>query len=127
MKNQSQHPSSFSATSNEYDQATLKRTDRAVLKYLVEITQAGDGETCTASIPNIAGACNISKRQVQICTGRLIEAKLIERIGYDLSNSNRSKRGTIYKLLDTTDEAKHLAGKGTEKKSIKFLLIWSEE
>jgi hypothetical protein len=43
--------------------------------------------------------CSISERQVQISTRRLIEAGLLERVGYDLSNPNRTKRGTIYKVV----------------------------
>lgn len=109
---------------NDY-QASLKRTDKAVLKYLVEVTRAGDGETCTASIPKIASACKISKRQVQISTKRLIGARLIERVGYDFGNPDRTKRGTIYKLLIRQAKMKH----STEEKgkSIKLLLVWSQD
>lgn len=77
----------------------LKPTDHAVLSFLEELIQASGSDTCTASIPSIAAACNISPRQVQISTGRLIEAGFISRIGYDFGNAVRSKRGTKYKLL----------------------------
>lgn len=114
--------------SNKHNQTYLKRTDSAVLKYLHEITPEGDGATCKASIPKIANACSISERQVQICTNRLIKAGLIERIGYDLGNADRLKRGTIYKLLGDADEVVQITNKDFEKKRlIKFLLIWSEE
>jgi predicted transcriptional regulator len=113
------------AHSNEYGQFSLKRTDKAVLKYRDEITQPSNGEICKASIPQIASACKISKRQVQISTKRLIEAGLIERLGYDFGNPDRTQRGTIYKLLIRQAKTKH----STEgrRKSIKLLLLWSED
>lgn len=125
MKRQDQHTDSSLAHSNEYCQISLKRTDKAVLKYISEVTQATGRETCTVSIPKIACACKISKRQVQISTKRLIEAKLIERVGYDFSNPARTQRGTIYKLLTNQDEVKSSV-KG-KRKYIKLLLLWSEE
>jgi DNA-binding Lrp family transcriptional regulator len=75
----------------------LKRTDQAVLMYLEEL--AKDNDTCTASIPKIARTCNISQRQVQISTGRLIALGLIRRVGYDFGNPDQAKRGTVYKIL----------------------------
>jgi predicted transcriptional regulator len=75
----------------------LKLTDQAVLIYLEEL--AKDNDTCTASIPKIASACNISQRQVQISAGRLITLGLIKRVGYDFGNPDQSKRGTVYKIL----------------------------
>jgi DNA-binding Lrp family transcriptional regulator len=125
MKSQGKHMGSSLAYSNEYDQVSLKRTDKAVLKYLDEITQPSDGRTCTVSIPKIANACKISERQVQISTKRLIEAGLIERLGYDFGNPDRTQRGTIYKLLIRQSETKHsIEGR---RKSIKLLLLWSED
>jgi DNA-binding Lrp family transcriptional regulator len=85
-------------------EVTLRRSDQAVLKYFNESTRRGGRETCTASIPEIASACSISERQVQISTRRLIEAGLVERVGYDLSNADRSKRGTVYKLLSRPEK-----------------------
>ncbi len=75
----------------------LKRSDQAVWKYLDELTHGTD--ICTASIPRIANACNISERQVQISVGRLISCGLIKRVGYDLGNPDRMKRGTVFKIL----------------------------
>ncbi|HEX8096515.1 MAG TPA: hypothetical protein VF507_00705 [Pyrinomonadaceae bacterium] len=75
----------------------LKRSDRDVIDYLKRLQ--GSRGSCKASIPGIAGACNISERQVQISTQRLIEAEMLERLGYDLGNPNRAERGTIYKVL----------------------------
>jgi DNA-binding Lrp family transcriptional regulator len=75
------------------------QSDLAVLKYLDKLAREKDGEACTASIPRIASACGISERQVQICTTRLIEAKLLKRVGYDFGNPNKAKRGSIYKIL----------------------------
>jgi DNA-binding Lrp family transcriptional regulator len=103
----------------------LKSTDKAVLKYLYELTQDSGSETCKVSIPKIASECCISERQVQISTRRLIEAKIIERVGYDFSNPIRSKRGTIYKVLNHASEVK--TRKGGKKKSIKFILVWCED
>lgn len=76
---------------------SVKRSDLSVWRYLANIAQAGD--TCTASIPSIAGACNISQRQVQISLGRLINSGVIKRIGYDLGNPDRAKRGTVFRIL----------------------------
>lgn len=78
---------------------SLKRTDRAVLRYLERMARRNYSSTCTSSIPKIARACEISTRQVQISVGRLIAARLVERMGYDLSNPEVGRRGTIYKVL----------------------------
>lgn len=75
----------------------LRRSDQIVWKHLSELTQNTD--TCTASIRGISTACNISERQVQISTGRLIAAGVIRRVGYDFGNPCRAKRGTVYKVL----------------------------
>lgn len=77
--------------------SALKRSDLAVWTYLDDLTQGGD--TCTASIPKIAGVCKISERQVQISVGRLINSGVIKRIGYDFGNSVREKRGTVFKII----------------------------
>jgi hypothetical protein len=77
--------------------AALKQTDRAVLYYLDQLRKEDD--TCTASLPAIATACDISERQVQISTGRLIKAGYLKRTGYDFGNTVRSRRGTNYRLL----------------------------
>ncbi|MDQ3816527.1 MAG: helix-turn-helix domain-containing protein, partial [Acidobacteriota bacterium] len=79
--------------------AELRPTDRAVLLYLNELRKNGKSDTFTVGIPTIAAACSISPRQVQVSTGRLIKADLLERIGYDFGNVDRSRRGTKYKLL----------------------------
>jgi DNA-binding Lrp family transcriptional regulator len=105
----------------------LKSTDQNVLEYLNELILNNDRENCTVSIPKIASACNISERQVQISTRRLIDAGLIKRIGYDLSNPDRSKRGTIYKVLLCEDRDERLRERAIKKSSIKFLLFWSED
>lgn len=83
---------------------TLKRTDRAVLKYLERMARGNDGSTCTASIRKIAASCEISERQVQISTGRLIRAGVIKRVGHDFGNPDREKRGTVYRVLTRTEE-----------------------
>jgi len=77
----------------------LRSTDRAMLSHLDELRRAQRGNICKASIPNIALACGISQRQVQVSASRLIKAGLLERIGYDFSNTKRRARGTIYKVL----------------------------
>jgi DNA-binding Lrp family transcriptional regulator len=66
---------------------------------LKELAQLNGNCTCLTSIPKIANACDISNRQVQISTRRLIEAAYIERVGYDFVNANRAMRGTTYKIL----------------------------
>jgi predicted transcriptional regulator len=105
----------------------LRSTDQNVLECLIELTLKNDGETCTVSIPKIASACNISERQVQISTRRLIDAGLIERVGYDFSNPDRGKRGTVYKVLIRRNGTRLPIEKDGGKRSVKFLLIWSED
>jgi DNA-binding Lrp family transcriptional regulator len=105
----------------------LKHSDKAVLKFLEDLARHGGGDTCTASLPSIASACRISERQVQISTKRLIEAKAIKQVGYDLGNPDRTKRGTVYKVLIRTNGMKHVTEERAKKRSIKFLLYWSEE
>lgn len=111
----------------EYINASLKSTDQAVLKYLRELARITDGETCTASIIKVATACDISERQVQISTRRLINAGLLQRVAYDFSNSDRSKRGTVYKVLMRSNKINQPVEKEGKKRSIKFLLFWSED
>jgi hypothetical protein len=86
--------------------ATLTESDITVLRYLDKLMRNSGGEACTASIPKIALACAISERQVQISTSRLIEAKLLSRVGYDFGNPNKTKRGSIYKVL-SRENKKH--------------------
>ncbi len=112
---------------SEANYPELKSSDRAVLRHLLDRVQAGNGETCTISIPRIASACGISARQVQISTGRLINARLIERVGYDFSNPDRSKRGTIYRALLPDGEARQSEEKTRRKRSVKIFLLWSED
>lgn len=79
--------------------ATLTESDLTVLSYLNKLMKNSGGEACTASIPKIALACAISERQVQISTTRLIKSKLLSRVGYDFGNPDKTKRGSIYKVL----------------------------
>lgn len=112
---------------NQNSLPDLKSSDRAVLKHLLESIREGDAETCTTSIPRIASACGISERQVQISTRRLIDARLIERLGYDFSNPDRSKRGTVYRALLADVTTNQDDEEGRKKRSVKFFLLWSEE
>lgn len=77
----------------------LKRTDKAVLRYLERIARRNRSSLCKSSLPKIAAACDISARQVQISVGRLIAVRLVERVGYDLRHPDKGERGTIYKVL----------------------------
>ena len=105
----------------------LKRTDKAILEYLQEMALAGNGETCKASIPKIANACNVSERQVQISTRRLIVSGLLIRVGYDFSNPNRQQRGTVYKVVFSKTTDQQNLEQEYKKRPSKFLLIWSED
>lgn len=105
----------------------LKPSDHAVFKYLNKLTLDKGRDTCTASISKIASICDLSERQVQISTKRLISAGLLERIGYDFGNPKRDKRGTIYKVLIQRNGTRSSTDKSRKKRSIKFLLIWSED
>lgn len=89
-------------TKDEAIESRLKRSDRAVLKYLRRLARKGDGEMCKASITQIASACEISPRQVTISTGRLAQAELIEQVKRDFHNSDPRQRGTVYRLLSQT-------------------------
>lgn len=75
----------------------ITRSDRRVLGFLKK--RQGKGESCKASIPNIAEGADVSTRQVQLSTQRLIDAGLLKRVGRDETNPERSERGTIYKVL----------------------------
>jgi|ERR1051326_2743738 hypothetical protein len=79
--------------------AALTESDLIVLSYLNKLMKNSGGEACTASIPKIAIACAISERQVQISTARLSKSKLLRRVGYDFGNPDKTKRGSIYKVL----------------------------
>lgn len=105
----------------------LTQSDLAVLNYLDKSARDGGGDVCTASIPRMADACGISERQVQISAKKLMDAELIKRIDYDFSNSDRSKRGTVYKVLFKSGGARQSVTITQRKRTIKFLLIWSEE
>lgn len=105
--------------------AGLKSSDRAVLEYLREMAHSASGDMCTASIPNIAVGSGVSERQVQISSKRLIGAGLVRRMGYDFSNPDLTKRGTIYKVALTNRCALREDGYEGKKRSVKFLLFWS--
>ena len=84
--------------------ASLSKGDRKVIEYLDELKRKNrrklpEGGDCVASIPEIAEACDLSPRQVQNCTHRLIQAGLLRRIAYDFSNPDLDARGTIFKVL----------------------------
>lgn len=124
MSNRQRHSD---ALKTESVNVNLRPIDQAVLKYLSELPQDIGRETCTASIPKIASACGISERQVQISTKRLIEVGLLERVGYDFSNPERSKRGSIYKVLIKRNKMQQPATHKERRRTIKFLLFWSED
>lgn len=130
MGKQNKRIAPLRASLKEGMNAALRPTDQAVLKYLHELTSAGGGNTCVISIPKIASACGISGRQVQISTNRLIKAGLLKRTGYDFSNPDRAKRGTVYKVLRSTGDTEHQSqetNQTVKKGAIKFLLFWSED
>lgn len=107
--------------------AGLKPSDRAVLEYLRELAHSAGGDMCTASIPNIALGSGVSERQVQISSKRLIGAGLVRRMGYDFSNPDLTKRGTIYKVMLEEESALKEDRPEGKKRSVKFLLFWSED
>lgn len=123
----SQRPKTSKARVGNGSLASLKTTDKAVLKHLQKLARSDDENTCTVSIPKIASACGISQRQVQISTNRLIKGGLLKRQGYDFSNPDRTKRGTVYKLLSPESGDNQEVSKVDKKRAIKFLLFWSED
>jgi DNA-binding Lrp family transcriptional regulator len=100
----------------------LRSTDRAVLLYLNQLCREKEDSTCTVSFPTIADACDISERQAQISTGRLIKAGLLKRIGYDFGNVVRSCRGTKYKLLKPLTEVSYTIEAARIEKAVQMLL-----
>lgn len=95
---------SRSDTKKQPEWAMLRQTDNEVFSYLNKLCGENGNRTCTISLPAIATACDISERQAQVSTGRLIKAGLLKRIGYDFGNAVRSQRGTKYRLLKTYAE-----------------------
>jgi hypothetical protein len=83
---------------------TLKQIDDEVFSYLNKLCAENRDRTCTVNLPTIAAACDIAQRQVQVSTGRLIQAGLLKRNGYDFGNAARSRRGAKYRLLKTYAE-----------------------
>lgn len=77
----------------------LLDTDRRVFDYLMRLCREEGGDTCVTSFPKIHGACAVSLRQAQISTDRLCAAGLVAREGYDFGNLDKSKRGTVFRLL----------------------------
>lgn len=113
-------------TKEQAIESRLKRSDRAVLKYLRRLARKGDGEMCKASITQIASACEISPRQVTISTGRLAQAELIEPVKRDFHNSDPRQRGTVYRLLSQTKDNKNAKGQrlgNTRSINLVFLSI----
>lgn len=92
-------PERLPAVSDDSVEFRLKRTDRAVLRYLRELARESGGDSCKASIPQIAKGSDVSVRQVQISTRRLINARLLENLGRDQSNPDFKERGTIFRIV----------------------------
>lgn len=122
-----QRPKTSKALAGDRSLASLKTTDKAVLKHLQTLARSDNENTCTVSIPKLADACGISQRQVQISANRLIKVGLLRRKGYDFSNPDRTKRGTVYKLLSPKSKDNQEVSQVDKKRAIKFLLFWSED
>ena len=98
--------------------ASLPKLSKSDKKVLGELSRLRDenterlegGADCVASIPEIAEACSISPRQVQESTKRLIAAGLIKRVAYDFGNSDRGKRGTLFKVQVNSARVAELRG-----------------
>jgi hypothetical protein len=72
---------------------TLDVYDQSVLWQLYRLTRGYHRETCTIGLPKLATRCNIGKRQVSTSVERLEKRGLIERLGADYSNKDKSLRG----------------------------------
>jgi hypothetical protein len=79
--------------------AGLKRTDRRVFESLLKLTRGRRDKTCVVDRTEMSGLADVSERAVWNSYERLIEAGLIERLGYDYSNPDVTKRGTKIKVL----------------------------
>jgi hypothetical protein len=101
---------------------TLRQTDDEVFSHLDKLCGENGDRTCIVSLPAIAVACDISERQAQVSTGRLIQAGLLKRTGYDFGNADRSRRGTKYRLLKTYAEVHHEIEAGKVESAVQTLL-----
>jgi DNA-binding Lrp family transcriptional regulator len=77
---------------------TLDVYDQSVLWQLYRLTRGYHRDTCTIGLPKLASRCNIGKRQVSTSVERLEKRGLIERLGADYSNKDKSLRGNIYRV-----------------------------
>jgi len=121
-KRSKSHAAGRSGAKKRPESAVLKKTDDNVFSYLNKLCGENGDRTCTVSLPAIAAACDISERQAQVSTGRLIEAGLVKRTGYDFGNAVRSRRGTKYRLLKTYDEVCYEIEAGKLESAVQLLL-----
>jgi hypothetical protein len=84
----------------------LHPSDKVMLDFLTRLCAAtGKDYTPPIGIQTISERCDISQRTVQTCGDRLIEANRIERVGYDVGNRDRAKRGMVYRVLGIQQNA----------------------
>ncbi len=78
----------------------LHPSDKVMLDFLTRLCAAtGKDYTPPIGIQTISERCDISQRTVQTCGDRLVAANRIERVGYDVGNRDRAKRGMVYRVL----------------------------
>jgi hypothetical protein len=84
----------------------LHPSDKVMLDFLTRLCAAtGKDYTPPVGIHTISERCDISQRTVQTCGDRLIAANRIERVGYDVGNRDRAKRGMVYRVLGIQQNA----------------------
>ncbi len=84
----------------------LHPSDKVMLDFLTRLCAAtGKDYTPPIGVHTISERCDISQRTVQNCGDRLVAANRIERVGYDLGNRDRKKRGMVYRVLGVPQTA----------------------
>lgn len=77
---------------------TLAPYDQLVLLRLYRLSRGFNRDECTVGYESIAKACNMSSRQAQISTERLILAGWVERVGVRQGGKSRQGRGSVYRV-----------------------------
>jgi hypothetical protein len=121
MSRRKRHPAQHESSTGTAQWESLRRTDRGVLIHLSQLQKASGGENCTAGLPGISAGAGVSQRQAQISVNRLIKAGFLRRVGYDLGNPVRARRGTVYKVLILADVPADVPF-AEVREAIKFLL-----
>ncbi len=99
-------PNTATMTCKRPRRGKLYPSDKVVLDLLTRLCAAtGKDYTPPIGVNTIAERCDLCPRTVQACGDRLIAANRIERVGYDVGNRDRKKRGMVYRVLGIPQNA----------------------